>query len=321
MEHKKRKNITIVSLVVCSLAVVFSSILIPKLLYNNNGLHMTSNDIMSFYLSIGVTDGEIEPLEDRSLSISRLFRLHKENSDELKEISDGGGEISFIGDGYYTCYYAKQEVAEEAKQNANRINILLERYYPRRGLTGYILKCRKQYLAKIDNVPKDERLYEKIINTKNIIVDYQIGDYYLVDIVRLYHGNNNFRPTTIDFVSYEQVNDKIIINYEGKQDNQKYYHHIPKSNIEHPKYYLMSLVDYFGIKINQQSASITTSDSFYYDSRFIEQDSTYYDDINKCVINKELTSTFDYYYSTNKYTRDIYNVVFNYYKLKKVFGL
>lgn len=314
--NKKTLKLLIPLSAVCAVAVV-AVIVVPISLRNNSNNQISvepvSDELLSFYLkntSFGSAD------LPQGTSVGMLYNTYKQHPERMSEFTQRKEIFNLTAENKIHCYYVTKEVMDAVNQQFVPPSDFM---LPWRGLTAY---CYGYY-----NLPEDlkaQELMELEIDAESSIINAKINNYYLLDIVRFYSDSSIDDYHWIDFVDYKvKKNQTILYTNESKESISYCTCTFTNPNKLSEKeriynYSYLCILDYHGFEIERDSNREVAIDTFAFDSRHadVDNDVTYYDDINACIISKELLSSSNNY----GYLYQIYNVIFDFDKLVKLFG-
>lgn len=298
---------------ICTIMVV-AAITIPIVINRNDNqtaMKPISNDLFSFYLN-NTSFGSADLPE--GTSVGSLYDTYKQYPEKMNELAQRKEIFNLTAEYKFHCYYVTKEVLDAVNK---QFVPLYDYMLPWRGLTAY---CYGYYALNLENTP----LMEIELNSSGDYIKTKINNYYLLDIVRFYSDSSINNYYWIDFVNYSVKTKKAIINTNELKESINYCtctfanpNKLSKKDQIY-NYSYLCILDFHGFEIEKDNNREIAKDTFAFDSRHADADNdvTYYDDINKCILSKELLSSNDH----NGYSYQVYNVIFDYDKLIELFG-
>lgn len=298
-------------------ALVVAAIVVPVTLSKQNEqtiLNPISNEIMSFYLKNTSFNGSGDI--PQGTSVGGLYNTYKQRPEKMAELASNKEIFNLTAENKIHCYYVTKEVLDAVNQQLVPPN---DSMLPWRGLTAY----GYGYYGLSEDL-KAQELMEAEIDTDVEKIQTKIDNYYLLDAVRFYTDSSIDDYYWIDFVNYDIKEDLAIFNISDVKNAYKYCTCTfinPNKLSEKDRIYNYSylcILDFHGFEIETEGNREIAKDTFAFDSRHtdVDNDVNYYDDINACIISKELLSSTNNY----GYLYEIYNVIFDFDKLVKMFG-
>lgn len=267
-------------------------------------LEPISDELMSFYINnISSGSGDIPS----KTNISTLYNAYKQSSEQFAELTKYQSVYTLTGEDKYRCYYVTKDVYDVV-QNRYRFpwsNSML----PCRGLTVYFDGYNN---GSWSDVLKSHKIMQAELDVSVNSISFKQGEYYLLDIVRYYNDPQIDNYYFINFVSYEDYGDEILIKDNNHSGSFKYccFRFKPRGSILFLSDYVFicSLV-YVGVEIINENDVEVVKERFLYTH---SADTHYYDDLEKCVVGKTYVESGSNY--------DTYDVTFDYSKIAKLFS-
>ena len=300
-------------------AVVVAAIVIPITLSKQSKkivLNHISSEMMSFYLENTSFNGSGDIAQ--GTSVGGLYNTYKQRPENMAELAQRKEIYTLSGDKQFHCYYATKEVYDKVNEQLN-FPPVDDSLVPYRHLTAYIYGYKN---GNWSEELKNQQLMEITIPTSNNYIEYKIEDYYLLDIVRLYQDSNIDNFSFIGFANHQVIEgNQALIKKDSLKDSFKYCSCTftnPNKLTKKINNSYLSVLDYHSFEIETENGIEVVKTTFAFDSRHadVDNDLTYYDDINECIIKKELLDSSNNY----GYLYERYNVTIDYNKLMTLFG-
>ena len=324
-KRTKVLRIVIPTASVCTLAIV-AAIVVPITLNNhlndqtNNhviaDMNPISDEMMSFYLENTSFNGSGDIAQ--GTSVGGLYNTYKQRPENMAELAQRKEIYTLSGENQFHCYYATKEVYDKVNEQLS-FPPAYDSLVPYRHLTAYIDGYKN---GNWSEELKSQQLMEITVPTNSNYVENKIEDYYLLDIVRLYQDSNIDNFSFIGFANHEVIEgNQASIKKDSLKDSFKYCSCTftnPNKLTKKINYSYLSVLDYHSFEIEMENNIEVVKTTFAFDSRHadVNNDLTYYDDINECIIKKELLDSSNNY----GYLYERYNVTIDYNKLMVLFG-
>ena len=227
------------------------------------------DDLMAFYLELTTIGGSANSAIIPT-TINQLYTIYKSDDEQMVTIAEHSEELTLIGEQKYHCYYAKKEIVDavlERKKYPSAVGNII----PWRNLTAYITLYHSDTWQETF---KSQPIMEAEISTDAKTISNIIGDYYLLDIVRLYDcSNETSENTCIDFVSFKTNDNEALISDNNKSDTIKYRwcklqnvgSFFYDNGATTSKYQYLSNIEYVSFQIIEENGLETIKENFTYD--------------------------------------------------------
>ena len=283
--------------------------------YDSNKLSLVSKSVLDFYKkTLDLYYADVEPTGDPEYSIAYLYECYKKTPLVFEEkYRHSGREISLAGEDHCICYYVSKAFIEDIVYPFG-----LESSVIMDGLPGYF------YLVDGYNKSVDCNLYQYSVSVNETSIPKYIGDYYLIDVVRFYQSSSEKDIKFVDFVGTKLEEQYRIINQERRNDTLKYRYGF-NGEIDHHNGFIWlgynlpsgpwisNVLANSSLQIVKENENDVVKETIVYHQPNIDSDSGYYDELNECVLSKDLIEKS--YYDV----RPHYLIAFDYFKLLRLF--
>ena len=298
-KSKKRLLIGFSASILC-LSVAIVGVLVPVISYNNEKnnqeiLQPIPDDLNSFFKAstssmFGSPDIGFSP------TISSLYFSQNEpnyNNSSYYQLVKNSNEWNINGEMKYHCFYVTKEIYSTIEEWSPLLPDELFNNMPKRGITKFFYCNWCGYLhGGLDG--QESNMMEMIIDSSVKKVSLQIGDYYLLDIVRYFKYERYPHFSLIDCVSYQTKKTKALIDQSEHKDKLRFRYlslfdmEKQDSYYSNRKYeFLNSMLDMSFEIIQENGLEMLFEKSewrYYY---HLDENPAYYDELDKCIVRIE----------------------------------
>lgn len=239
-------------------------------------------------------------------SISNLYDAykHSEQPSSFYYFNKKYDEITFESNNKYICYYLNEDIYNEIVQippvtgislyNADTLFTFLSTYKR--------LEDRQKYLKTYETNRSDNFLYN-------------IDNYRLITITKFFKTEKYQDKDFIDFLSFSRGKNEYVTIKENRPDELRYF---TKYDFErdflHQGCTFIPVLDFLSFRIEKYNYIDVINEDFQPNNDDLEFDDNYYDDLEQCMVTKELVKT-------TSSGQNIYNVNYSLSMIRELFNI
>ncbi len=309
----------------CNVAAVLISILIPTFKNrHHSSLQPISDELMSFYID-SVSNKSIDADLATPYSVNLFYDYYQENVNDLHILIMNRALINLEVENQYLCYYVKKDVLDAVEWHFEHGPFQDDCSLPWRKLTAYFEGCLYGFYLdeQKNNELNNSKIMELIVGVDDKVIQSQIGDYYLLDIVRYYKDTNyNDDHYFIDFVDYDILNNEVLIDTIKSKELLEYcfFKYDPIYRYTGKFSYLYAFEN-CAWNIEKDDVHEVVNELFCYQGLKSETNENYYNELNECIIRKTYIETQTRLYGGRYYDDVLYEITFDFNKLIELFSV
>ena len=254
---------------------------------NDQNKHNELNHLESDFVSF-VSDYSVSCIDEMELTRIETIHEYYKLDHNVKPRFAYGYTFSINDDSKKECLYLKSDVYERLEHSF----IQMYGVYPNKGIYKYSHLVSKE---SFDSNPNKDLLSYPIDSSVKQ-VPFQIDDYILLDVIKTYYDSNygfSF-VDTIDFYTEDSVS---YLKETSCYENKNYYYSLGPQIPENQHFLWCWQLTFFGFEIQIEEGLRLYNGTIDYRKYKIEKDSSYYDELDSCLIKKELIEEYDSYYT------------------------